>query len=440
MQEYFHKITDHVTSLLQGEEVATMTFDGEESDFIRFNHNAVRQSGTVRTHDLSVDLVRGAKHAEEATALSGILPEDQGRVATMLEGLRGRLEHLPDDPHLLYATDVQSTERIGENKLGAAEEALRAILAAGQGNDLVGIYAQGPIYRGFANSLGQRNWFSTHSFNLDWSFYLRDDKAVKSLYAGFEWNPAEFTAKMESAVHQLDMLAQSPKTVEPGRYRVYLSPTALADIAGILAWGGFGLKSHRAKISSLMRMAEGDAGFHSSVTMSENTAEGIAPNFDGKGFLKPDRVVLIEGGGFKSHLTSARSAKEFDVPANGAESHEAPLSFDMAAGDLPSSEMLERLGTGAYINNLHYLNYSDRPACRVTGMTRFATFWVEGGKIVAPLNVMRFDESVYRMLGENLIGLTQEREMLLSSETYMGRSCDSMRLPGALIEDFSFTL
>lgn len=40
---------------------------------------------------------------------------------------------------------------------------------------------------------------------------------------------------------------------------------------------------------------------------------------------------------------------------------------------------------------LWYLNFSDRPGGRITGMTRFASFWVEDGRIVAPLNVMRFD-------------------------------------------------
>ncbi|MBD3236008.1 MAG: TldE/PmbA family protein [Candidatus Eisenbacteria bacterium] len=440
MQEYFHGLADHVTSLLQGDEVATMNFSGEASDFVRFNHNAVRQAGVVQAQDLSVDLIRGARHAESTTVLCGIAEEDQGRLAAMIDELRARLEHVPEDPYLLYATEVQSTERMGENQLGPVEEALQAILEGGHGQDLVGIYAQGPIYRGFANSLGQRNWFSTHSFNLDWSLYLRDDKAVKSLFAGFAWEPQRLREKMESAVQQLDLLAQPAKTIEPGKYRVYLSPTALGDVAGTVGWGGFGLKSHRSKISSLLRMIEGDARFDEAVTLRENTAEGIAPNFDGKGFLKPDEVVLVEKGEFREHLVSARSAKEYGVASNGADAYEMPNSLDMSAGDVPSAEILERLGTGAYVNNLHYLNYSDRPACRITGMTRFATFWVEDGKVVAPLNVMRFDESVYRMLGENLIGLTQEREMLISSETYMGRSCESMRLPGALIDNFSFTL
>lgn len=440
MQGYFHKIADYVTTLLQSGEVATMTFDGEESEFVRLNHNSVRQAGSVRSSDLTIDLINGAKHAEAGGALSGVLQEDKDRVAAQLKEQRDRLAHVPDDPHLLYATEVHSTERVGQDQLAPVDEALAAIMAAGQGRDLVGIYGQGPIYRGFANSFGQRNWFTTYSFNFDWCFYLHDDKAVKTSYAGFRWDPAALKEKMEHSAKQLDLLGREPKTVPPGKYRVYLSPVALADIGGIMSWMGFGIKAHRAKISSLIRMSENGDRLHPSVTICENTKDGIFPNFDSKGFIKPDRVTMIEDGVFREYLISARSAKEFDVPANGAEAFEAPRSLDIAAGDLPASEVLAQLGTGAYINNLHYLNYSDRPACRVTGMTRFATFWVEDGKLVAPLNVMRFDESVYRMLGENLVGLTREREMILSSETYGGRSCDSVHVPGALIKDFAFTL
>ena len=66
------------------------------------------------------------------------------------------------------------------------------------------------------------------------------------------------------------------------------------------------------------------------------------------------------------------------------------------------------LGTGLYIGNLWYLNFSDRAACRTTGMTRFGTFWVEGGEIVAPIDVLRFDDTAYHLLGDRLAGLTDQ--------------------------------
>ena len=42
-------------------------------------------------------------------------------------------------------------------------------------------------------------------------------------------------------------------------------------------------------------------------------------------------------------------------------------------------------------------------------MTRFATFWVENGEIVAPVPVMRFDDTFPRMFGEGLIALGEDQ-------------------------------
>jgi len=42
------------------------------------------------------------------------------------------------------------------------------------------------------------------------------------------------------------------------------------------------------------------------------------------------------------------------------------------------------------------------------------------------------------MLGDKLLALTAEREMLIDTGTYGARSTDSMRLPGALVRDFLF--
>ena len=440
MQDYFHALADTITAHLQGQEVYTCTFRGEDSDFVRFNRSAVRQAGTVRQRALSLDLIEGQRHAAGNVALSGDLHQD-GEVATrLLAGLREQLPFLPEDPHLLYATEVQSSLAAGRNELPERAEAVDAVLRAGRGRDLVGLYAAGGIYVGFANSFGQRNWFASYNFNCDWSFYRQGDKAVKTAYAGLRWEDGAFERQVDEAAAQLDVLDRPPRTIPPGNYRVYLAPAAVADILDMLAWGGFGLKAHRTKKSTLLKMAESNQRLHPEVTLRENTREGVAPNFDAAGFIKPDEVTLIDAGGLADCLVSPRSAREYGVPTNGAGGGEAPESVDMAAGKVPAQQILTQLDTGVYVNNVWYLNYSDRVSARITGMTRFATFWVENGAIQAPLNVMRFDESIYRMFGDNLLGLTDERAFFLDGSTYRRRSTGSSRVPGALVRDFAFTL
>ncbi len=440
MQDEFLTIADAIAPLLRGDEVYTAHFSGEASDFVRFSSGAVRQAGSVYQRGLTIDLIEGKRHASGTVTLSGTPVEDRTRLAALIGELRALRAQLADDPYLLYATDAPSTDRRQVATLPDRATAIGEIEAIGKGRDLVGIYAAGAMHAGFASSFGQRNWYSSENFNLDWSFFHDADKAVKAAYAGTRWDSNALRRKAELAGEQLAGLARAPKRIAPGRYRVYLAPAALWELLTVLGWGGFGLRAHRTKTTPLLRMIEEGAQLHPSIRMVENTAEGVAPDFQDAGFLRPDAVTLIDAGEYCDCLVSPRSAVEYGVPTNGASGVEAPSSIDMAAGTLPSERILAELGTGIYVSNLWYLNFSDRTACRTTGMTRFATFWVENGQIAAPLDVMRFDETIYRMLGEHLVGLTAEREFILDPGSYFQRSTDSARLPGALVDEFTLTL
>jgi len=437
MQEYFYTLADFIGKQLQGNEIYLAEFTAEQSDFIRFNKAQIRQPGSVEQRYLVIDLINGQRHIGEQFTLSGELNTDYERIATSIQQLRNQLPHIPEDPYLLYATEVNSTESIGTDNLLTATDAVNEILTTT--GDMVGIYASGGIFTGFANSFGQRNWHSSHTFNFDWSLYHSKDKAVKSAYAGFEWNNADFTEKVNKSLNQLAILKQEPRTIKPGKYKVYLAPAAMFEIFQLLTWDSFGLKSHNTKDTALLRMLEGQ-NLHPSINMTENIKDGIAPTFQTQGFIKPEQVTLIKQGVYDTALISPRSAKEYEVDTNGANDEEYPTSLDLAAGNFATDKVLKELDTGIYINNLWYLNYSDRAACRMTGMTRFATFWVEHGEIVAPLNVMRWDETLYNILGNKLIALAKERDFIMEADTYEMRSTGSARLPGALVEDFTFTL
>lgn len=440
MQDYFYTLADRLTSLLHDDEFYTCFWHSEASDFVRFNHSAIRQAGTVDQKNLLLDLSRGRRHATAVLTLAGVMEEDERRLAALLQSLREQIQYLPEDPYFLYATEQCSSVTEGTNQLPARAEAVAALMQAGAGRDLVGIYAAGSIYEGFANASGQRNWFSTHSFHCDWSFYWQNDKAVKTAYAGFVWEPQIFAQKLAEANEQLERLRHPARSVTPGHYRVYLAPAAVVDILELLSWGGFSLKARRTKQTPLLKMVEAGQTLHPQVTLRENTQEGVAPNFQAAGFLKPPQVPLIEAGHLRDSLASPRSSQEYGIPTNGSSSEETPVSLDMAPGHITRHNILKELDTGIYINNVWYLNYSDRTACRMTGMTRFATFWVEHGVLQQPLNVMRFDESLYHFLGDKLLGLTTEREFLLDSSTYFQRSTKSYRVPGLLVQDFTLTL
>jgi predicted Zn-dependent protease len=442
VKEHFFELAERLGRDLRKDEVLLCNFGAERSDFVRFNQGKVRQAGSVEQRSVSLRLVRGRRQASATAAIAG-RGEDVDFLQDTLGRLRHALEGLPEDPWLLINEEPRSTTSERRGKLAPAEavveQAVSAAQQPGNSRDLVGIYAGGTIYRGFANSLGQRNWHEVDSFNFDCSLYLQGDQAVKTGYAGFVWEEGIFRQKVDAAAQRLKFLGMEQRSMQPGEYRVYLAPKALEELAGLLSWGGFSARARATKQSPLLRMEHGQR-LSAKVHLAEKTEDGVAAPFQGDGFVKPASVTLIEGGGLGDALVSPRSAKEYSLATNAANGGESPEALDLSSGNLKETDVLAALDTGLYVSNLWYLNFSDRPAGRITGMTRFATFWVEGGRIVAPVSPLRFDDSIFRMLGENLVDLTTERELLLDPSTYGERSTSSARLPGALLRGLRFTL
>lgn len=438
MQDYFFDLVSQLKTKLHGDEILNCSFSGEDSDFVRLNNNRVRHAGRVTQRSITVDLIAGRRHARSSCDLSGDQAQDLTLIGELIRQLRMQLEYVPEDPYLSFATEIHNTEQHFSNLLPDSGEALELILTMAQGLDLVGILASGVIYSGFANTLGQHNWHSSATFNFDWSCYHEKDKAVKNAYAGFDWNPASLQTKLDEARTQLEMVRRPSMTIKPGKYRAYLAPAALLELLSITAWGGFSLKGHRTAQSPLIKMSREQKCLHPEITLTEHHARGFAPIFTSEGFIKQPQVRFIDQGVYKESLVNPRSAMEYQASMNSES--EYPESLDMAAGKIGRHDILKQLDTGLYINNLWYCNFSDRNNCQITGMTRFACFWVEQGIIQSPINVMRFDESIYDLLGNELIGLTREREMILDASTYQQRSTRSYQLPGALVAKLNLTL
>ena len=150
-------------------------------------------------------------------------------------------------------------------------------------------------------------------------------------------------------------------------------------------------------------------------------------------------VPLFENGKFIQALVSARTQKEFGVPSNGAGS-ERLRTPEMGHGSMALSDAFKMLGTGLYLSDLHYLNWSDMNQGRVTGMTRYACLWVENGEPVGPIQDMRFDETLFRCFGSELAEVTREAHIIPETSTYGKRALGGARVPGILVNNFQFTL
>ncbi len=418
----------------------------ESSDFLRFNKALLRQATSVQQAYVTIAVERGQRRAESTLTLGGEPALDAARLLAERALLVDQLDLIADDPWLLRPDAASHSTRDDRGALPDAGHVIALVheLAGVKlQQDLVGFYAGGPVVHAFADSLGARHWHRVESFHFDWCLYHRADKAVKTAYAGTRWDDAAFAAKLDEAARRVPLLARDAHTLPPGAYRAAFSQPAMVELLGTLAWSGFSLKSRRTGVSSLMRLERGESAFAAGFQLDEAVADGTAPCFTAEGFVRPDRVVLVEAGKLPAGggtLNSPRSAAEYGVAANGADAGESPEALRLGAGTLPHADLLKTLDTGLFVSNLWYLNYSDRQACRMTGMTRYACFWVEGGELVAPVNVMRFDDDTLRLFGSGLIGLTDAAEFTPNSDTYGCRQLGSVTTPAAVVEGFKLTL
>lgn len=435
---------------------------GESSQFTRFNGSKVRQSGHVCDGQLQITLISAERTATAKVPFVGEFETDWTTAQSAIAQLQAELPHLPVDPYIVVPVASSRCQNQGQDQgsdqgqgqsqgqsrevrssqLLSAEAIANTLLAPVQALDFSGLYAGGLAYRAYGDSAGNRHWFEAPSFTLDYSLFgVSPNQAVKGTLAGHEWNPDEYAQAIEKTQQQLALLARPAKAIPKGCYRTYLAPAAVGDMIETLIWGGgLGEADLRQGNSALGKLERGELSLSAQFSLSENFERAGVPRFNSLGEAAPAQLPIIQQGQWINSLVSSRSAKEYGKASNAANAGETMRAPVVDPGQLREQDILRELGTGLYLSNLHYLNWSDLTAGRITGMTRYACFWVEDGEIVAPIENLRFDDDLYRFLGEGLLGLTQAQTFLPAVGTYDRRSLGGMWMPGMLIDQFRYTL
>jgi predicted Zn-dependent protease len=444
IQESFQKSSETVFSQLRLGEEASLSLDAEESDFVRFNKGKVRQTTAVEQAQAQLTFQTQTKLTRLAFPLTGDLAEDRRRSLFFLGKARQEIESLPNNPYPLRMAETGSSQVDEKAQTPSADFIVSQVQESLEpSDDFVGFMASGPLMKAIANSKGTFHWHSSDLFFMDYSLYSGKAgaaKAVTANIAGQEWDQDNWNQSVQQSRTFLHQLQKPTKILDRGDYRVYLAPGAMHEVRGLLSWGAFSQSAFQQGQCGLRLLAQGERKLSSKVSIRENFRLGLHPRFNSTGELAEFEVPLIEKGELRGLLTSSKTAAEFGIPSTGADLAEAPVSLEFAGGHLKRQDIFKALGTGLYLSNLHYMNWSDQASARVTGMTRFACFWVENGEIVSPIQDMRFDVSLYDILGEGLVDITDFQETLVNNLTYGSRAFGGSLLPGLLIKDFKLTL
>lgn len=440
----FEKIAKSLYSALKPKEYLILGIAAEESDFVRVNQSKVRQAGRVEEILLSLELIieaaDGLRKSSTCFNLKMNPQEDLAKALAQLKELKEVTTSLPVDLYAQLPIQSESSESSSKGKFPSKDQIFSQLLVPLQGLDAAGLYAGGKILRGMSHSLGLSHWFETESFSFDFSVFDSSQRAVKELYAGGLWNESDYQKKIENARLLLEGLSKPCRKVGKGRHRAYLAPAAVHDILGMFSWGGLSEASIQNGESPLRKVREGSRQFSPLFSLSEDFRSGLVPRFTSEGELAPEFLPLIEEGRLKSSLVSRRSAKEFSLTSTAANGSETLRSARMKTGNLDPQNAMKSLDEGLWISNLHYLNWSDQPAGRITGMTRYACMWIENGKPVGPLENMRFDDTLFSVLGDELEDIDSVSQWIPDTSTYEMRSLGGLQAPGMLLKNFHLTL
>lgn len=425
-----------------GEEVG-LTMQADVSDFVRVNGAKIVQASHVEQRPMSISVRRGRKALGAGVSVSGNSQEAKAKILDEIRRLRAWLPDSPEDPFLEPWAEPSVSRVVSDTTPPAAPDAQQAvedITSMGAGLDLVGLLSMGPLASAMATSTGHFHWHQTQRCFFDFSVYATGDRAIKDTYSGDHWDAANFAAKLQVARQRLPLLLRPPKKMPPGRYKTLLSAEAVADVLGLSCWGGYSARAHLTGQSPFDALREGKKRLSPAFHLSDDLAAFDLPRVQEDGHVRQDRTELVREGRYTDWMCSPRTAREFGIRHNCASGGETPSGMCLAPGELSEAEALEALGTGIYLSNVWYLNFSDRAAARITGMSRFASLWVENGEPVAPIAPMRFDDDLYGLFGERLLALGHKAQRFDETSTYGTRSLGGIQAPMALVADMQFPL
>ncbi|MCC2680288.1 MAG: Zn-dependent protease [Pseudobdellovibrio sp.] len=443
MQTYLKSLSEKLFNELKGNEELSIGLHSEESEFVRFNHSLVRQNTHVHQHEATFQFQNdGRTYAKTATLT--LDPEtDLALGRDTITEMRAVLPLIDPSPKYTPMVNNGTSEVFQKSERPPVEKVINHITDVFSKSDLAGFYCAGPLRQASLNSKGQSHYFENDSFFFDYSVY-DGPRAAKGYYADSQWDEARFDKQASQAKNTLSLLAKPQIKVKPGAYRTYLAPMAVAEIAEIFNWRAVSRSQYEQGFTPLKKLFTREQLFSPHFSLIENNSLGLNSHFNTIGEISPSVLPIIENGEMKNFLINSATAKEYNLVSNNADagmwSSEVMRSMEIRAGTLADEQILKELGTGLYLTNLHYINWSDPQAARLTGMTRFACFWVENGEIAGPIQDLRFDDSLYNIFGTELAALTKDRSRFTNTLTYQKRRLGGMMVPGALLNKMNFTL
>jgi len=410
-----HPVTDHVV----------LSRSRTETHHIRFSNNSVNRenlskleeevnaevgyegrTGSYRTNDLSEAGIRHAvKKAYEAAKL---LPKDP--------------EYMPPVTEAEFAAAKNFTPVFGElsdeNKYGLLEKAFKELKKAGLNS--AGSLSTNPYRVEVSNNKGVRashsNCYSVFSLTA-----MTGNSSFKDSHFSKDFSDYNGEAFLANVIRNA-ALSRNPAPLEPGKYTVVLSPSAVEELLMMFLWYNFDAKAIDEGRSALSKRAGeriADEAVHI-CSRPDHEKISLSP-FDSRDAMPFIDFDMIKDGKLARPWCSRFYAARKGLRPTGR----GPANVIFEGTEKSPEELIANVENGLYVNSFWYIRLVDLMDGVFTGMTRDGLFRIKDGKLAGSANNFRFNQSFFDLLG-NTAEIGKEKAMFYTS------------IPTITVRDFNF--
>lgn len=237
----------------------------------------------------------------------------------------------------------------------------------------------------------------------------------------------------------------APVTLPPGEHPVVLAPAAVGELLtwlGLTAFNGLAHAEGRGALDGRL----GTRVVASQVNLSDSPRHpGTLPRgFDAEGVPKTP-LPLIQDGVAHAVAHDTRSAARAGARSTGhalapggSSWGPVPTNLVLAGGGAADeTELCRGVERGLYVTRLWYVNGVRPKETVLTGVTRDGTFLIEDGAVTAPVEDLRFTDSVLRLLC-GVEAMTADTRLVSEGEFYGRRFASGVVAPAARIAAMRF--
>jgi predicted Zn-dependent protease len=424
---------------LSGADQARVNISSGTERNTRFANNQITTSGEVNNASLIVSSAFGLRIG---SATTNRFDEDSLRRVVETSERLARLA--PEDPEYLGELAEQRFPEVQHPWFEATaaldpEARTQAVLEVTRAAQARGLVSTGflPVRAGSQAVATSRGLFAyNRSTVAAFSTTVRTPDGTGSGWAGtnlHDWASVDVRELAQRAVQKAEM-SRNPQPIEPGRWTVILEPQAVGSLVNFI----FGQLTARAADEGRSFFSRPGGGtrvgeplLDERVTLYSDPNDPLlftAP-FNSEG-LPNRRMLWFDRGALQNLVFDRYWAAQQDRAPTGF-----PAGFMMEGGTATLDEMIAGTERGLLVTRFWYMRPVDQRTILYTGLTRDGTFLVENGRIVRPVQNLRWNDSPINVLRN--IEMMGRPEPILQSEA--GSVSSAVVVPPLKVREFNFT-